>query len=64
MPDLDLIKQGEQAVRRPQQGLVRRIEVEVDDILHLVDKLLAVRQVESTRQMRLQPVRIWESFVR
>ncbi len=30
MPDLDLIKQGEQAVRRPHQGLVPPIEVEAD----------------------------------
>ena len=40
------------------QGFVRRIEVEADDILHLVDKLLVVRQLEPARQMRLQPVRM------
>ena len=41
-------------VNREHQRLVRRIQVEANDIPHLVDKLLVVRQFEFLGQMGLQ----------
>src|SRR5271156_3289746 len=43
-------------VNAEHQGVVRRVEVEADDILHLLNKLLIVRQLEAAREMRLQSV--------
>jgi hypothetical protein len=40
------------------EGSVRRAEVEADDILHLLDEPLVVRQLEPAREMGLQPVRM------
>ena len=40
------------------QGLVRRVQVEPDDIGQLLDKLRIARQLELTKPMRLQPVRV------
>ena len=45
-------------VHREHQCLVRRIEIEADDILHLLDEPLVVRQLEGLHQMRLEFVRL------
>ena len=45
-------------VDREHQRLVRRIEVEADDILHLLDEPLVVRQLESLHTVRLEFVRL------
>ena len=39
------------------QSLVRRIEIEPDNILHLRSEVAVARNLESLDQMRLQPVR-------
>jgi hypothetical protein len=36
------------------QRLVRRVEVEADDVLYLLDEALVVRQLEGLHQVRLE----------
>ena len=43
-------------IDREDERAVRRGKVKADDILHLVDKLLVVGQLERLHQMRLEPV--------
>ena len=45
-------------IDRQHQRLVRRVEVEADDVLHLVDEVRIPRQLEGLDQVRLQPVRL------
>ena len=44
-------------VDRENQRLVRRIEIETDDIAHLLD-VLVIRQLEGLHQVRLEAVRL------
>ena len=45
-------------VDRENQRLVRRIEIETDDIAHLLDEVLVIRQLEGLHQVRLEAVRL------
>ena len=45
-------------VHREHQRLVRRIEVEANDVLHLLDEPLVVRQLECLHPVRLELVRL------
>jgi hypothetical protein len=44
-------------VNAQDQGLVRRIEIEPDHVLHLGGKVAVARDLESLDQMRFEPVR-------
>src|SRR5215218_7766280 len=45
-------------IHRKHQRLVRRIEIQADDVLHLLGKALVVRQLEAFPLMRLELVRL------
>src|SRR5437588_7647202 len=45
-------------VDREHQGLVRRIEIETNDVFDLLDETFVIGQLEGLDQMRLEAVRV------